>query len=524
MNKIAKNTTLLILTTLLGRASGFIRELVLAQQFGASTISDAYVVAYTLPFVLLMGVASAMATIYIPMFLRVSAQSEADGRHLSSNLVTILCLLGLTISALFSVFPQGVVRLFAVGFDAQTFDLTVLLARIMIWSLTPILLANLFSSYLQIQGAFFICGSYTLLVNTCIIASLLSATPGNLSVLGFGVLGGYAVACILFICVSFKSGFRYTPVLDLKSNEIKVFFGLFLPIFLNGAVQQINNLIDRNFASTLAEGTVSAMNYASKCQEFITVVFVTSMVTVLFPQFSRLHNIGDHQKIKEYLSRGLNSIIIFILPVTVGLIVLAKPMITLLFARGSFDEQDIRITSECLIFYSVGLIGYNVNPLISKVFYALEDSKTPTVNSAIAVGCNILLNIILISGMQHRGLALASSIASIITSTLLLISLNKKLGSLDLRKFFFSSTKICLASLVMGGIVFAANTAFAYLLGNSFLSVAVNVTVSILLGLLIYTSLLLILRVPQVYEVLDIVKEKLKLQHFARQKRLKSMD
>jgi putative peptidoglycan lipid II flippase len=231
---------------------------------------------------------------------------------------------------------------------------------------------------------------------------------------------------------------------------------------------------------------------------------------------------GDDQKIKEYLSHGLGIIIIFILPVTVGLIVLAKPIVSLLFARGSFNEQDIRLTSECLIFYSVGLIGYNINPLLSKAFYALEDTKTPTVNSAIAVGCNVLLNIILISGMQHRGLALASSIASIITTVLLLMSLKKKLGALNLRSLLFSGIKMFMASLIMGGAVFTANRALASLFGSSFRSAAVNVTVSVLLGLLIYAFLVLILRVPQATEILNIVKARLSVVFFARRARVKS--
>lgn len=524
MNKIAKNTALLIFTTLLGRASGFLRELVLARQFGASTTSDAFVVAYTMPFVLLMGFASAIATIYIPMFLRVSAQSEAGGKHLSNNLVTILCLLGITASAIFMIYPQGIVRLFAIGFDTQTFELTVLLARIMMWSVTPILLTNLFSAYLQIQGSFFICGSYTLLVNACIIASLLSAEPGRLSVLGFGVLGGYAAACILFIAVSYMKGFRYAPVLDLKTDETKTFLALFLPVFLNGAIQQINNLIDRSFASTLAAGTVSALNYSSKCQEFITAVFVASMVTVLFPQLSRLHNIGDHEQIKECLSQGMGVIALFILPVTVGLIVLARPMITLLFARGSFNEQDIQMTSECLVFYSIGLIGYNINPLLSKVFYALEDSKTPAINSAIAVGINILLNIILIKNLQHRGLALATSGASIIATVLLLVSLNKKLGTLNLRSTLLNSAKICAASLVMGSVVFAANKALPHLFGYLFHWVGINVVLSILLGLAVYVPLLLLLRVHQVHALVNITQSKLSLLRIARQARLKSWE
>lgn len=522
MNKIAKNTTLLILTTLLGRASGFLRELVLARQFGASGVSDAFVVAYTMPFVLLMGFASAIATIYIPMFLRVNSQSEADGKHLSNNLVTILCLLGITVSALFMLYPHSIVRLFAVGFDARTLELTVMLARFMMWSITPILLTNLFSAYLQLQGSFFICGSYTLLVNACIIASLLNAAPGSLSVLGFGVLGGYIAACILFIAVSYKKGFRYAPVLDFKSDETKTFLALFLPVFLNGAIQQINNLIDRSFASTLAEGTVSALNYSSKCQEFITAVFVASMITVLFPQLSRLHNIGDHQKIKEYLAQGLSVIALFILPVTVGLIVLARPVITLLFARGSFNEQAVKITFECLMFYSVGLIGFNINPLLSKVFYALEDSKTPTVNSTIAVGINILLNIILIKNMQHRGLALATSIASIVATILLLVSLNKKLGSLNLRGTLIDITKMGISSLIMGGIVFAVNRALFYMCGNSFHWVGVNVVLSITLGLAVYVPLLLLLRVRQARDIVDIAKSKLNLLRFSRQARLKS--
>jgi len=240
--------------------------------------------------------------------------------------------------------------------------------------------------------------------------------------------------------------------MKLDENVKKIFY-LFLPVFFSNTIVQINKMFDRSFASVLGAGTVSAMNYASKLQEFICAVFIGSIATALFPEISKLNQTEDSNIFKSYISKSLNAISIIVVPILVGTISLSKPIVKILFMRGAFDEAAVKLTSESLSFYALGFLAIGFNMILCRVFYSLQDTKTPAINSAIAMALNIIMNFLLIKPMAHKGLALSTSLSGIITTVLLLWSLRKSLGNIGLKTLALELMKVILSAVVMGVVV-----------------------------------------------------------------------
>lgn len=510
MNKLVKNTTIVMAATILGKLSGFLREVVLAGKYGTSPVSDAFVIAYNIPNILLSSIAGAIAIIFIPMYTKLASEDKTAAQKMVNNLVTILVAAGAALSLLFWLFPQIVVRIFAVGFQGETFVLTVSLIKTMIWSLVPILLINLFSSYLQINGRFLLPGSYSTIINTCVIVAFFLSSADYTSPLGFGMLFGFWAAALALIVQSAKQGFHYKPSFHLDEN-VKQVFSLFIPVFLSNTVVQISKIFDRNFASVLGEGTVSALNYASKLQEFISAVFIVSVATVVFPEISKLDKIRDTATLKGYISKSLNAISLIVVPITIGTIVLSEPLVKILFMRGAFDDAAVKLTSESLSFYAIGLLAIGYNMILSRAFYALQDTKTPAINSAIAMMLDILLNFLLLKPMAHKGLALSTSISGIVTTVFLLFSLRKKLGSLGLRFLLSELTKIIVSAISMGVVVSAVflKVSVSFSL-DSFISNTLAILLCVGIGAAEYIIMLFLFRVKLIQDTTQTLLIKMK--------------
>jgi len=189
------------------------------------------------------------------------------------------------------------------------------------------------------------------------------------------------------------------------------------------------------------------------------------MATAMYPMMSKMaaeHNmIGFKKSLKEVVS----SIIVLVMPVTIGAMIFADPVVKLLFGRGAFNSEATSMTSYALLFYSVGMIGFGLREVLSRAFYSMQDTRTPMINASIGVGLNIILNLILSKYLGIGGLALATSIAAIFTTGLMFISLRKKIGPFGMKRISISFLKILFASLVMGLI---AKLSFNYLTADIF--------------------------------------------------------
>lgn len=266
---------------------------------------------------------------------------------------------------------------------------------------------------------------------------------------------------------------------------------LTLPIVLANLVEQIGIIVDKNLASDMGPGAVSSLVFATRITTAISGIFVTSILVVTFPKIAKQAAVGNMTIMKISLSESIVGMSLLLIPAIIAIFTFSRPIVVLLFGRGAFDEHAVSVTSRLLSFYIFYLFGNGLTQLISRVFYALGDSKTPMIVAGVTVAINIMLNFILISFMQITGLALAASMSAFIGMLLLLFLLRRKIGSLRMRDTMISLNKITGASIAMA---FIAYFIFQYL---ATFNATAALFITAIAGAGIYILLLLVLRIRQ---------------------------
>ena len=269
-------------------------------------------------------------------------------------------------------------------------------------------------------------------------------------------------------------------------------------------------MIDRSLASSLGDGIIAALNSANRLNLFVTGLFISTLASVIYPTLSKLSNEDNKENFKEAVVKSSNVVILLVLPITIGAIVLAQPVVKAIFERGAFDERSTSLTSVALIFYSIGMIGFGLRDILNKVFFSLKDTKTPMINGLISRILNIAINLILIKYMGHAGLALATSLSAIICVVLLFKSLNDKIGYFGQDKIINVFVKSLIASIVMGIITKISYNSIYSLLGGGTLQEIIVLFSSIIIGAIIYGVVLIILNVEEFKFITNIIKDKIK--------------
>ena len=229
-----------------------------------------------------------------------------------------------------------------------------------------------------------------------------------------------------------------------------------------------------------------------------------SVSTIVYPKLSKMAANNNLLGIKKTISEIFSSINLLLIPITVGAMIFSRPIVSLLFNRGAFDSQAISMTSNALFYYSIGMIGIGQREIISRVFYSLHDSKTPIINATIGVTLNIILNTILSKYLGIGGLALATSVSAIFTSSLLFISLRKKIGSFGMKQISISFLKILFASLIMGVL---AKLSYNYL--TTALSQNLSLLLAIGVGAVSYFVIIYFMKIEDVDVIVGAIKKKL---------------
>jgi len=227
-----------------------------------------------------------------------------------------------------------------------------------------------------------------------------------------------------------------------------------IPGLIGSAVYQLNVFIDTIFASFLPSGSVSYLYFADRLMEFPLGIFAIAIGMASLPSLSGMASRGNIEELKETLSFTFRLVSFISIPAMVGLIVLKTPIINLLFQRGLFDYSATVMTAKALLFYSVGLWAIAGTRTIVPAFYSLQDTWTPLKIALICLGANAILNSILIYPLKHAGLALATSLSSVLNLILLLRKLSPKLGRLDMRKNIDILLRILFCSLPMGFLAY----------------------------------------------------------------------
>jgi putative peptidoglycan lipid II flippase len=500
-----KTALLIMLITIISKAVGFVRDVTLSYFYGASNISDAYLISITIPMVIFSFIGTGITTGYIPMYSKIeNSNGIEEANRYTNNLVNILIVICTAIVILGLLFTNQIVKVFASGFQGETLALAVKFTKISLLGIYFTGLICIFNGFLQIKGNYTIPASVGFPLNFFIIASIFLSSKTNILILSIGSVIAIASQLILVLPFAYKRGYRYKFILDIKDEHIKNMAYIVLPVIIGVSVNQINTLVDRTLASQIATGGISALNYANRLNGFVQGIFVLSIATVMYPMISKMAAENNMKGLKKSLSEAISSINLLVLPATVGAMIFAEPVVRLLFGRGAFDANAISMTSYALFFYSIGMIGFGLREVLSRAFYSLQDTKTPMTNAAIAMVMNIILNIILSKFLGIGGLALATSIAAIFCTLLLFISLRKKIGSFGMKNIIISFIKILCASLVMGII---AKVSYNTLLNS--INANLSLILSIGIGAVTYFIIIYFMKIEEVDIIVNAIKRKM---------------
>lgn len=500
-----------VLATFAARFLGFVRELFVADVFGTSALGDAFIVSLSIPDILVSGFTTAIATLYIPTYYKVLKEKHEnvnDVKEYNASVLGLIVIVCILISSITEVFAKFVVTVFAPGFSAEITDVTVQLLRIVMLSVIPIGVSGLLKAYGQIVNEFSLLTLVGVTINLSVIGALVIFRKENLPALAWSVVVGNVVYAILCLIIVVHRGFKCARHINLKNKYLSALVIGIAPVFVSNIVAEINQIIDKNFASQLSEGSISALNYSSKIINLITAVIGTAISSVLFANLSKIATEGNKEKMAREIER-INSIVMtMIWPLFIFVLLFSKSIVRVLFGRGQFGEESVVITAECLMFYSIGIIGFNLKAIWVRIYNASLDTKTPAANSGIAVLCNIILNVSLISTMQHKGLALATGMASIITDLLLIVFYKKRNSYLKLRNLIKETLKIMMAGFVYVFVWWIINITIN---GNSNFEYIVQWGVWFIVGNMLYVMGLMTINSGIGFEIKKYIRRRLKV-------------
>ena len=510
MSSLAKSAFWLMVVTMISKVLGFAREIVLGYFYGTSAYSDVYVTAMNIPLVIFVTIGAALGTTFIPLYHEALEEGgEKAALKFSNNTMCIVILLTFLLALIGYVFAEPIVKLFAINFEGDKLKLTVHFVRIMIVGIVFIGISNIMTAYLQIKGNFVIPGMIGCPNNIIIVLSIvLSSLMNDIDILALGGLIGMFSQFLLQLPFAIKKGYKFKIVIDYKNKYLKKMLALVVPVFIGVAVNQINVMVDRSLASGLGDGVITALNNANRLNGFVLGLFIATLGAIIYPTLSKLSACTDKKKFIESITTSINCVSLIVLPSTVGAIVLSTPIIRILFQRGAFDERSTILTSTALVFYSIGMIGFGLRDILDKIFYSLKDTKTPMINGIITVILNITLNIILVKFMGYAGLALATSLASIICIVLLFIRLKKKIGYYGEDKIKITFIKSLIASIIMGFITYIIYKLCNSLFGLGFINEFISLGISIIFGAIVYLVLIILLKIDEVHIFVNTIKKK----------------
>ncbi|MBI3999867.1 MAG: murein biosynthesis integral membrane protein MurJ, partial [Candidatus Omnitrophica bacterium] len=503
-NKILKSAGTVGLLTALSRIFGYFRDASLAWVLGAGLGMDAFTVAYRLAnlFRRLVG-EGAMSAAFVPVFVQYQTEHTREelwkfvGKFFYTLALVAAFIVGLEI-----VFAPILVRIMAPGFEvgSSKFELTVLLTRLMAPYLLFAALAALLMGILNSFGRFAAPALNPVLFNLSIItATLLAAqfAEGPVVMIAFGVLVGGALQVFSQLPSVIREGMTFQIGFSFRHPAIQKIGTLLLPSIFGIGIVQINLMVDSLMASFLREGSISQLYYADRVMELVLGIFTISLATVILPDMAQSAASKKIEELKGTLLFSLRAMAFVAIPATVGLFVLADPIIHVLFERGRFLSLDTEGTAVALAYYALGLFFISSVRIIVSAFYSLQDTKTPVKVAFVALITNIVLNWILMHPLKQGGIALATSLASMLSVFQLLYIFQKRYGTFDWKKFWASLSKILTASAVMGIFCLACLRLFRFSVDQTLYWKVIGLFGTIGLGTFIYLAAAMFLKADE---------------------------
>ncbi len=510
--RLIRSTAAVAAPTLVSRVLGYIRDLLQAYYLGTGTGADAFIIASTIPnlFRRLTG-EGAMTPAFVPTFTELKGGS--DGRRLwrfGNVFFWDLALIMAVMTGLGVLCAPGLVKVIAHGFGdvAGKWGLTIFMTRIMFPYLFFITLAALASGILNSFGRFFIPASTPILFNIVIIVAVTGwARDAREPALVFAaavVIGGI-LQLALQVPFLWKEGMRFTFGLSFRDPMVRRVGRLMVPGIFGSSVYLINFALSRMIATSLEEGSASALYYASRIEELTLGLFSIALAAVLLPAFSEHVAARDIGELKKTLGFSLKLTAVVSFPAAAGLMALNVPIMRTLFERGQFGHGSTAVSSACLLFFAIGLPFVSGVKVVAPAFFSLKDTRTPVAIGIVVMFVNIAASLLLMNALRVGGLALALSFSQVLNFVLLLLWLERKVGSTGAAGLAAPVAKSAAAAALMGTAL-RLTWPLLHVDGAAFAVRAAALAGAIAAGIALYLGLVRLISPADLKSVLGLLK------------------
>ncbi|WP_317853998.1 murein biosynthesis integral membrane protein MurJ [Chakrabartyella piscis] len=501
-NRAVKAVGLMMMITLIGKVLGLVRDQFLAANYAWGMEAAAFFTASRIPRTFFDAVfASAISASFIPVFneyLKNKGKDEAFG--LANRFLTLMFVVTVAMMFFGMAFAEDLVRLFAVGYDAETIALATSLSKLLFPTIVFTAIAFSFVGILQSLDEFNVPAAISVASNVVIIAYYIYFNDQ------FGVYGltiafliGWAMQAIIQLPALRKKGYGFRPDFRFRDEGLKKIGVLMLPVMVSTWIQPINFLINSRFASQLPNGEqgVSALEYANTLYTIIVGVFVLAIANLIFPKLSRISGEENKEEFSSTVKVTLRSMMFLLIPMMVGMMALSEPLVRVIYERGSFTADATEITSIALFFFALGVIGYGIQTILSRAFYANQDGKMPFYSGLVSIAINGILCGLLMEPMGLGGLALASAASSTAAAVVLLIPTLRKYPAIVDKGLLKSIGKMMVSAGGMLVFVWGSYAFLTRLLGGGLVSNVLKLGIPTAIGVLVYMVLSYIIGVEE---------------------------
>jgi putative peptidoglycan lipid II flippase len=473
--RLTRSAGIIGIATLASRLLGLVRDVIQGALFGTGPQADAFVLATRIPTLLRdLFAEGAMSAAFVPTFTRyLTTDGRAAAWRLGSQVINALLLVTGALVLLGIVFAEPLATAFAEPFRFQApgkLELTILLTRLNMPFLLLVAVAAACMGMLNALHRFFVPSLAPALYNVIFILCAIALTPiferaglPRIMSLTTGMLLGGVVQIVSQWPSLWREGYRHQWVLNPRDKGLREVLVLMGPGTLGVAAAQINVFVNTVLAVT-HEGAPTALSFAFRFMYLPVGIFGVSVATAAIPVLARYAAEGALDEMRRTISWGLRLMFVLSIPACVGLMVLAHPVVEMIYRFGHFGADSVELVAPALFFYSPGIIGYSIVKIASPSFYALRDARTPVIISVIAIVTNLALNLALNWKMGFIGLALGTAIAANVNALILLVLLSRRLNGLDTRRVMTTVVKTLVASAVMGLVAYYTERALHGLL------------------------------------------------------------
>ena len=501
--QIARAAVTVMFAFILGNLAGLIRQILVTNAFGTQADIEAFNAANRVSETLFNIVAGgALASAFIPTFTSlISKKKHHDAWKLASSIANLLFGIMLIASIFSAIFAPWIVRnLLAPGFinNPEKELLTIKLLRLMLPSAVIFSLSGLVMGILNSNQIFLFPALAPSMYQLGLIIGVLFLSPSmGIFGLAWGVIIGSCLHLFLQIPKLVSLGGKYYFTFGLRSEDVQEVFRLIGPRLLGVAVVQLNFWINTRLASQFVEGSVTSLVLAFTLMLMPQAAIAQSIAIAAMPTFSALIALDKKNEMRNSLAASLRAVLLLSIPAGIGLILLRKPIIALLYQRGQFDVFSTELVAWALLWYALGLVGHSLVEILSRAFYSLHDTKTPVFIGVIAMSLNIFLSylfsalFIKIGWMPHGGLALANTIATAVEAIGLIVIMRNRIGGLNERYILKGVLKTLAATI---GMIFVL---IAWLNWASLSSVLVIALGGIFIGGFVFGIIALLLRLEE---------------------------